>query len=186
MDPAFVIGTANGELAGMALSSDPYAFEDVEDPISQAPTFSDINLKQTHCPWPAMGNDVGSKPIIKTVSICNVCLYLNNNRVVDAFHHLMNPGWSAPLTSSCGWTAKARVHFSGAFMVSLVGWCDPVPSEGWGHGANAPWNSNDVPENQGRIVAISTPHKEWAWAPRRRTGGHHWWVPNSSLLLLAV
>ena len=35
-------------------------------------------------------------------------------------------------------------------------------SERWGHGANAPWNSSNVPENPGTIVTISTPLREWA------------------------
>ena len=64
----YCLGTANGELAGMALSSDPYAFDDVEDTISQKQTFSDISLKQNQYPWPTMGNDMGHKPL-KTVSV---------------------------------------------------------------------------------------------------------------------
>jgi len=72
-------GTANGELAGMALSSDPYAFDDVEDPINQPTTFSDINLKQSQCPWPTIASE--HKPI-KTVSLNAVkLLYFSESKL---------------------------------------------------------------------------------------------------------
>ena len=45
-----------------------------------------------------------------------------------------------------------------------------TPSERW-YGANSPWNSSKVPENPGKIMVISTAHKEWALD--HRTGGHH-------------
>lgn len=45
----------NGELAGMALSSDPYAFDDVEDTINQPSKFSEISLKPpSQSSWQSM------------------------------------------------------------------------------------------------------------------------------------
>ena len=46
--------------------------------------------------------------------------------------------------------------FSDTPALPSVGWCYPAPSKGWGHVANAPWNSNEVPKNLRRMEATST------------------------------
>ena len=76
-----MLGAANGVLAGMAISMDPYAFDDVEDPISHAASYSDINLKQSHIslpasqlPWPGLVNDVGKQAIKLVIILDDVCV----------------------------------------------------------------------------------------------------------------
>ena len=65
----------------MALSSDPYAFDDVEDTINQTSNSSDISLKPislpaSQVPWPSVQQPYSSEIDYKVIT--NVCIYSKN------------------------------------------------------------------------------------------------------------
>ena len=67
------LGTA--KLAGMTVSSDPYAFDDVEDPATHTTGLSDISLKKpmslpnSQSPWPVMASSMSGEMDIKNVKL---------------------------------------------------------------------------------------------------------------------